>query len=70
MDGDLGPYDVLPVRLSAADTVLFLDLPWWLCLWRTLRRARERVGLLVVADYLGMARTTENLWPARGAPNG
>jgi hypothetical protein len=42
MDGDLGPYDVLPVRLSAADTVLFLDLPWWLGLWRALRRGRER----------------------------
>ena len=25
MDGDLGPYDVLDVRLRAADTVIFLD---------------------------------------------
>jgi hypothetical protein len=25
MDGDLGPYDVLDVRLQAADTVAFLD---------------------------------------------
>jgi hypothetical protein len=25
MDGDLGPYDVLPVRLSAADTVLLVE---------------------------------------------
>ena len=41
MDGDLGPCDVLPVRLSAADTVLLLDLPMWLCLWRALRRGRE-----------------------------
>jgi hypothetical protein len=30
---------------------------------------QRKVGLLVVADYLGMARTTENLWPARRAPN-
>jgi hypothetical protein len=42
MDGDLGPYDVLPVRLSAADAVLLLDFPMWLCLWRTLRRGKER----------------------------
>ena len=25
MDGDLGPYDVLEIRLQAADTVVFLD---------------------------------------------
>src|SRR5580704_13221070 len=25
MDGDLGPYDVLDVRLQAADTIVFLD---------------------------------------------
>jgi hypothetical protein len=42
MDGDLGPYDVLPVRLSMADTVLLLDFPLWLCLWRALRRGKER----------------------------
>lgn len=42
MEGDLGPYDALPVRLSAADTVLLLDFPLWLCLWRALRRGRER----------------------------
>lgn len=42
MDGDLGSYDVLPVRLAAADTVLLLDFPLWLCLWRALRRDKER----------------------------
>jgi hypothetical protein len=41
MDGDLGPYDALPVRLSMADTVLLLDFPLWLCLWRALRRGKE-----------------------------
>jgi adenylate kinase family enzyme len=41
IDGDLGPYDVFPVRLSAAGTVLFLDFSMWLCLWRALRRAEE-----------------------------
>ena len=41
MDGDLGPYDALPVRLSMADTVLLLDFPLWLRLWRALRRGKE-----------------------------
>ncbi|HEY1574351.1 MAG TPA: hypothetical protein VGG05_23645 [Pseudonocardiaceae bacterium] len=42
MDGDLGPYDVLDVRLGAADTVLLLDFALRRCAWRALRRARER----------------------------
>ncbi len=31
---------------------------------------QRKVGLLVVADYLGMAGTTENRSPARRSPNG
>ena len=69
MDGDLGPYDVLPVRLSAADTVLLLDFPMWLCLVADPPSGQRKVGLLVVADYLGMAGTTENRSPARRSPN-
>ncbi|WP_211359633.1 hypothetical protein [Actinocorallia herbida] len=41
LDGDLGSYDVLEVRLRAADTVLLLDFPLWRCAWRALRRSRE-----------------------------
>jgi hypothetical protein len=41
MDGDLSPYDALAVRLAMADTVLLLDFPLWLCLWRVLRRGKE-----------------------------
>ena len=26
MDGDMGPYDILDVRMQAADTIVFLDL--------------------------------------------
>jgi hypothetical protein len=43
MDGDLGPYDVLDVRLATADTVLLLDFSLWRCAWRAVRRSRERV---------------------------
>lgn len=42
MDGDLGRYDVLEVRLAAADTVLLLDFGLWRCAWRARRRGRER----------------------------
>jgi adenylate kinase family enzyme len=42
MDGDLGPYDVLEVRLQAADTVVFLDFSSLRCAWRAVRRSRER----------------------------
>jgi hypothetical protein len=42
MDGDLGPYDVVEVRLHAADTIIFLDVSVARCVWRALRRSRER----------------------------
>lgn len=41
MDGDLGPYDVLDVRLNAADTVIVLDYSFPRCAWRAVRRSRE-----------------------------
>jgi adenylate kinase family enzyme len=42
MDGDLGPHDVIEVRLKAADTVVFLDFSPLRCAWRAIRRSRER----------------------------
>jgi adenylate kinase family enzyme len=42
MDGDLGPYDAVEVRLSAADTIILLDFGLARCAWRALRRGRER----------------------------
>ena len=42
MDGDLGPFDAVEVRLRAADTVIFLDFSWIRCAWRAFRRSRER----------------------------
>ena len=43
LDGDLGPYDVIKPRLSAADTIVVLDFSRWRCAWRALRRSRERL---------------------------
>jgi adenylate kinase family enzyme len=42
-DGDLGPYDVVSVRLQAADAVVVLDYSLPRCLWQALRRSRERL---------------------------
>jgi adenylate kinase family enzyme len=41
LDGDLGPLDVIEVRLRAADTVVFLDFSLVRCAWRAIRRSRE-----------------------------
>jgi adenylate kinase family enzyme len=43
MDGDLGPYDVLHVRLRAAASVVILDLPAIVCVWRSVRRSSARL---------------------------
>jgi nicotinamide riboside kinase len=42
IDGDLGPYDAVEVRLRAADTIIFLDFSLVRCAWRAIRRSRER----------------------------
>lgn len=43
LDGDLGPFDALEVRLKAADTIIVLDFSVWICTWRALRRSRENL---------------------------
>jgi adenylate kinase family enzyme len=51
IDGDLGIYDAVEVRLRAADTIIFLDFSLFRCAWRAAWRSRERAdfwrGLLV-----------------------
>jgi nicotinamide riboside kinase len=43
LDGDLGQYDALEVRLRRADTVVLFDTAIVVCAWRALRRSRERL---------------------------
>ena len=38
LDGDLGPYDALEIRLRRADTVIVLDLSTIRCVYRAVRR--------------------------------
>jgi nicotinamide riboside kinase len=42
LDGDLGPYDVTEPRLTRADTVVIMDTSLVSCVWRALRRGRQR----------------------------
>ena len=42
INGDLGPYDAVEVRFSAAETIILLDFGLVRCAWRALRRRRER----------------------------
>ena len=42
IDGDLGRYYAVEVRLRAADTVIFLDFSLMRCAWRAMKRSRER----------------------------
>jgi hypothetical protein len=42
MDGDLGPYDAVEVRLRVADTIILLDFSLVRGAWRAVQRSRER----------------------------
>jgi hypothetical protein len=42
IDGDLGPYDVVEVRLRVADTIIFLDFSLVRCVRWAIHRSRER----------------------------
>jgi len=47
IDGDLGPVDVTEPRLARADTVILMDTPLVTCVWRAMRRSRQRVDFWV-----------------------
>jgi len=42
MDGNFG--GTLPLRVALADTIIFLDFPTPLCIWRVLRRVARTYG--------------------------
>jgi adenylate kinase family enzyme len=42
IEGDLGHYDAVEVRLQAADTIILLDFSLLRCAIRAIRRSRER----------------------------
>jgi len=70
LDGDLGPYDAVEVRLRAADTILLLNFSLFRCAWRVLRRAPERADFWRwVLDYRrqSVPRLTDAI--SRCAPN-
>jgi hypothetical protein len=57
MDGDLGPYDSIEVRMLAADTVILLDYSLARCAWRAVRRPRERADFwLSLLRYRSQSR--------------
>jgi adenylate kinase family enzyme len=47
LDGDLGQYDAIEVRLRAADTIIFLDFSLARCAWRAIQRSRERADFWI-----------------------
>jgi hypothetical protein len=55
MDGDLGPYDVLDIRLRAADAIVFLDFSPLRCAWRAIRRSPERASRRIAGPRAGLA---------------
>ncbi len=70
LEGDLGPYDAVEVRLRAADTILFLDFSLARCVWRALRRSRERTDFwrwLLAYRYQSRPMLREAM--AKHAPN-
>jgi adenylate kinase family enzyme len=62
MDGDLGQYDELSVRLQAADTVLILDFPLLVCLERDDFSSNRRPALSLCLSMI----FSENRYPLFG----
>jgi len=42
MDGDYG--GTMDLRIPVADTIVYIDMPRWLCMWRVLSRSLKSFG--------------------------
>ena len=70
LDGDLGPYDAVEVRLRAADTIILLDFSLFRCALRAFRRAPERADFwrwVLLYRRESVPRLTDAI--SRNAPN-
>jgi adenylate kinase family enzyme len=70
LDGDLGPFDAIEVRIRAADTIILLDFSLARCAWRTVRRSRERLDFwrwLITYRHRSLPTLRETI--AKSAPN-
>jgi len=53
IDGDFGPLDMREPRLARADTVILVDTPLVTCVWRSMRRSRQRMDFWVWVFHWG-----------------
>lgn len=67
-------HETLDLRLERADTLVVLDMPWWLCSGRALRRGMQMPGELPEGcDYSAWARVRDEwhlagrIWQKRNA---
>lgn len=64
MDGDLGKYDSLEIRLSQADTIIILDFSLYTCLKRAIKRSPERFDFwwwLITWPWLGKPKIRQSI---------
>lgn len=59
-------HETLDLRLELAESIVVLDLPWWLCSWRALRRGFEMWGELPQACDYSRFRRWRDEWRLAG----
>lgn len=55
-------HETLDLRLERADTVILLDMPWWLCSGRALRRGFRKPGELPEGCHSSTWRRLRDEW--------
>ncbi len=59
IDGNYG--GTMEIRLAAADTIIFLDLPGYLCVWRAVKRYLQHLGRPRIDRAAGCSEKID--WP-------